>query len=240
MLLARAGGPCRLGLCCAHRRGGLPAAPVHAQWSAGVVGQHRRGRVGAHALALRRRAALRLRRRRAPRTNANPNPNPNPNPNQDATFETIELELGAADRKMYDDCAAFWQVPSQASRQAALSTMAAYSPWRAGQPRRLLPRRRCSMLSPLYLPISPPYLPHISLPRRRCSSASATPSSSSPMCPAGRRRRTRCRSSGARTSVTVTVILTLADAPNPNPNPNPNPRRAPALLQAAVHGQGQG
>ena len=93
MLLARAGGPCRLGLCCAHRRGGLPAAPVHAQRRAGVVGQHRRGRVGAHALALRRRAALRLRRRRAPRTNPNPNPNPNLNPNQDAS---PELQSGRA------------------------------------------------------------------------------------------------------------------------------------------------
>ena len=52
MHLARAGRPCRLGLCCACRRGGLPAAPVHAQRGAGVVGQHRRWRVGVEAVIL--------------------------------------------------------------------------------------------------------------------------------------------------------------------------------------------
>ena len=29
---------------------------------------------------------------------------------KDATFETVELELGEADRRMYNDCASFWQV----------------------------------------------------------------------------------------------------------------------------------
>ncbi len=89
MHLGRAGRPCRLGLCRARRRGGLPAAPVHAQRGAGVVGQHRRWRVGADALAMRWRATLRLRRRCALCMEPAPSPNPNPNPNSSHTLTLI-------------------------------------------------------------------------------------------------------------------------------------------------------
>ena len=80
MPLGRAGSASRLGLRCDGGGGGLPVTSLHPQRGAGVVSQHRCGRVGANALAVRRRATLRLRRRCALRMKPAPSPTPNPNP----------------------------------------------------------------------------------------------------------------------------------------------------------------